>query len=113
MEKQEKKEKPYTPRRRFSPEFRARMVELVRAGRSPASLSREFEVAPQVIGRWLQQADRDEGRRCDGPTTEERTEVQRLRRENARLREEREILKKAAAWFARETGTTTPGSSDS
>lgn len=113
MEKQAKKEKPYSPRRRFSAEFRARLVELVRAGRSPASLSREFEVAPQVIGRWLQQADRDEGRRADGPTTEERTEVQRLRRENARLREEREILKKAAAWFARESGTTTPGSSDS
>ena len=109
----EKKENPYTRRRRFSPEFRARMVELVRAGRSPTSLGREFEVAPQIIGRWLQQADRDEGRRADGLTTDERTELQRLRRENARLREERDILKKAAAWFARETGTITPGSSDS
>jgi transposase len=109
----EKQEKPYTRRRRFSAEFRARMVELVRAGRSPTSLGREFEVAPQVIGRWLQQADRDEGRRADGLTTDERSELQRLRRENARLREERDILKKAAAWFARETGTITPGSSDS
>jgi transposase len=109
----ETKEKPYTRRRRFSAEFRTRMVELVRAGRSPASLGREFEVAPQVIGRWLQQADRDEGRRADGLTSDERTELQRLRRENGRLREERDILKKAAAWFARETGTITPGSSDS
>jgi transposase len=109
----ETKEKPYRRRRRFSAEFRTRMVELVRAGRSPASLGREFEVAPQVIGRWLQHADRDEGRRADGLTSEERTELQRLRRENGRLREERDILKKAAAWFARETGTITPGSSDS
>ena len=108
-----KQEKPYTPRRRYPSEFRTRLVELVRSGRSPASLSREFEVAPQVIGRWLLQADRDEGRRPDGLTTDERTELQRLRRENARLREERDILKKAAAWFARETGTITPGSSDS
>ena len=108
-----KKEKPYRRRRYYAAEFRGRMVELVRAGRSPASLGREYEVAPQVIGRWLQQADRDEGRRSDGVTTDERTELQGLRRENARLREEREILKKAAAWFARETGTITPGSSDS
>jgi transposase len=70
-------------------------------------------VAPQVIGRWLQHADRDEGRRDEGLTSEERTELQRLRRENGRLREERDILKKAAAWFARETGTITSGSSDS
>jgi transposase len=108
-----KKEKPYTRRRRFPAEFRTRLVELVRSGRSPASLGQEFEVAPQVIGRWVQQADRDDGRRSDGVTTDERTELHRLRRENARLREEREILKKAAAWFARETGTITPGSSDS
>ena len=114
MEKKgKKKEKPYTRRRRFAAEFRARLVELVRGGRSPASLGQEFEVAPQVIGRWVQQADRDEGRRADGLTTNDRTELQRLRRENARLREERDILKKAAAWFARETGTITPDSSDS
>jgi transposase len=113
MEKKRKKEKPYRPPRQFPAEFRTRMVELVRAGRSPASLGREFEVAPQIIGRWVQQADRDEGRRSDGITTDERTELQRLRRENARLREERDILKKAAAWFAQETGTITPRSSDS
>jgi transposase len=101
------------PRKRYSSEFRARMVELVRAGRSPSALAREFEPTSQAIGRWVRQADRDEGRRDDGTTTAERTELQQLRRENARLREEREILKKAAAWFARETGTITPESSNS
>ncbi len=108
-----KKGNVFKRRRRFPAEFRTRLVELVRGGRSPASLGQEFEVAPQVIGRWVRQADRDEGRRADGLTTDDRTELQRLRRENTRLREEREILKKAAAWFARETGTITPGSSDS
>ena len=101
------------PRRRYSAEFRARIVELVRAGRSPASLAREFEPTPQAIGRWVRQADRDAGRREDGLTTTERTELQQLRRDNARLREEREILKKAAAWFARETDVITPESSNS
>jgi transposase len=106
-------EKPFKRRQRYPPEFRARMVELVRAGRSPAALAREFEPTAQAIGRWVQQADRDEGRRADGMTTAERTELQQLRRENARLREERAILKKAAAWFARETGAITPESSNS
>ena len=91
-------------------EYRQRIVELVRAGRSPESLAREFEPTAQCIRNWVRQADRDEGRRSDGLTTEERTELQRLRRENATLREEREILKKAAAWFARETGSVPPGS---
>ncbi len=90
-----------------------RIVELVRAGRSPEELSREFEPTAQCIRNWIRQADRDEGRRADGLTTEERTELQRLKRENATLREEREILKKAAAWFARETGSIPPGSSNS
>jgi transposase len=89
------------------------MIELVRAGRSPGSLAREFEPSAQCIYNWVRQADRDEGRRDDGLTTDDRTELQRLRRENATLREEREILKKAAAWFARETGSIPPGSSNS
>jgi len=94
-------------------EYRRRIIELVRAGRSPESLAREFEPTAQCIRNWVRQADRDEGRRRDGLTTDERTELQRLRRENATLREEREILKKAAAWFARETGSIPPGSSNS
>jgi transposase len=79
------------------------MIELVRAGRNPEELAREFEPSAQAIRNWVVQADRDEGRRKDGLTTEERQELSRLRRENRRLREEREILSKAAAWFARET----------
>jgi transposase len=79
------------------------MIELVRAGRNPEDLAREFEPSAQSIRNWVVQADRDEGRRKDGLTTEERQELSRLRRENRRLREEREILSKAAAWFARET----------
>ncbi len=100
-------------RRRYPLEFRQQMVELVRAGRSAAELAREFEPTEQAIRNWVRQADRDQGRRSDGLTTADRTELQRLRRENATLREEREILKKAAAWFARETGSIPPGSSNS
>ena len=100
-------------RRPYPVECRQRIIELVRAGRTPESLAREFEPTAQCIRNWVRQADRDEGRRSDGLTTEERTELQRLRRENATLREEREILKKAAAWFARETGSIPPGSSNS
>jgi transposase len=79
------------------------MVELVRVGRTPEDLAREFEPSAQAIRTWVQQADRDEGRRKDGLTTGEREEIRRLRRQVKQLELEREILKKAAAWFARET----------
>jgi transposase len=85
----------------------------VRSGRTPEELGREFEASADVIRKWVIQSDRDEGRREDGLTTVEREELQRLKRENRQLREEREILKKAAAWFARETGTIPPESSGS
>jgi len=97
----------------FPPEFRRQMVELVRAGRTPAELSREFEVSANSIRIWVRQCDLDEGRRDDGLTSDEREELRRLRRENRQLREEREILKKATAWFARETGSVPPKSSSS
>jgi transposase len=100
-------------RRPYPLEYRQRIIELVRGGRSAESLAREFEPTAQCIRNWVRQADRDEGRRTDGLTSEERAELRRLRRENATLREEREILKKAAAWFARETGSIPPGSSNS
>ena len=87
----------------YPPAFRRQMVELIRAGRSPEELAREFEPTAQAIRNWVVQADRDEGRRGDGPSTAEREELRRLRRENRRLREERDILAKAAAWFAQET----------
>ena len=89
----------------YPEEFRQQILELVRAGRSPEELAQEFEPTAQSIRNWVAQADRDDGRRQDGLTTEERDELRRLRRENKTLREEREILKKAAAWFARETGS--------
>ena len=87
----------------YSPEFRSRMVELVRAGRTPEELAKKFEPSAGAIRTWVSQADRDDGRRKDGFTTAEKDEVRRLRRENKILREEREILRKAAAWFAKET----------
>ena len=96
----------------YAPEYRRQMVELVRTGRPPGELAREFECSSQAIRNWVRQADRDEGRREDGVTSVEREELRRLRRENRPLREERDILKKAAAWFARETGTV-PGRSSS
>ncbi len=96
----------------YAPEYRRQMVELVRAGRTPGELAREFGCSSQAVRNWVRQADRDEGRREDGLTSVEREELRRLRRENRQLREEREILKKAAAWFARETGTV-PGRSSS
>ncbi len=92
----------------YAPEFRQQMVELVRAGRSAEELAREFEPSAQAIRNWVAQTDRDEGRRGDGLTSAEREEMRRLKRENRRLRLEREILAKAAAWFARETGSIPP-----
>ena len=86
--------------RPYAPEFRRQMVDLVRSGRTPEALSREFEPTAQAIWNWVRQADRDDGRRQDGPTSGEREELTRLRRENRQLRQEREILAKAAAWFA-------------
>ena len=97
----------------YPPEFRQQMVELVRAGRTPGELSREFEPSSQAIANWVRQADRDEGRREDGLTSSEREELARLRREIKPLRTEREILAKAAAWFARETDSIPAKSSSS
>jgi transposase len=98
---------------RYPPEFRRKIVELVRAGRSPAQVAREFEPSLQTIQNWVKQADLDEGLRKDGLTTAERTELTKLRREVKQLKLEREILSKAAAWFARETDSIPPKSSNS
>jgi transposase len=76
-------------------------------------LAKEFEPSAQAIRNWVIQADLDEGRRDDGLTSTQRDELLRLRRENRRLKEEREILKKAAAWFARETNSIPDPSSSS
>jgi transposase len=90
------------------------MVDLVRAGRDPDELAREFEPTAQSIRHWVGVADRRDGRReerVEGITSTERDELIRLRRENKQLRQERDILSRAAAWFARETGAVPSGSS--
>ena len=115
----------------YAPEFRQQMVDLVRAGRDPQDLAREFEPSAQAIRNWVADAGRRDGRREPKPaaadvalTSTERDELARLRRENKQLRLEREILSRAAgtpshmcdgnpAWFARETGVVPPGSSHS
>lgn len=96
----------------YPPEFRRQMVELVRSGRTPEELAREFEPTAQSIWNWVRRAERDGGVRKDGGVTSpEREELTKLRRENLRLRQERDILAKASAWFAREKAPN--GSSNS
>jgi transposase len=88
----------------YPPEFRAEAIRLVRSGdRTLAEIAKDLGVSQQSLRNWVRQADLDDGRRHDGLTSDERAELARLRRENRVLREEREILKKAAAFFAKET----------
>ena len=89
----------------YAAEYRRRLVELARAGRPLRALTREFEPSVETIRQWLRQAELDAGERSDGVTSSEREELVRLRREDRVLREAREILAKAAAWFATETGS--------
>jgi transposase len=89
----------------YAPEYRRRIIELARSGRPIAQLAREFEASANAIRKWVKQTGLDEGLLSDGLTIAEREELNRLRRENRVLREEREILAKAAAWFATETGS--------
>ena len=99
----------------YAPEFRRQIVDLVRAGRDPDDLAREFEPTAQSIRHWVGVADRRDGReeKPEVVTPSERDELLRLRRENKQLRLERDILSRAAAWFARETGAAPSGSSNS
>lgn len=97
----------------YPPEFRRRVLELVRSGRSVNAVAREFDISRQTIMNWQKQDDLDSGRRDDGLTSDEHKELVQLRRENKRLKMEQEILSKAAAWFARETNAIPPKSSDS
>jgi transposase len=91
----------------YPPEYRAEAVRLVReGGRTPRQLSIELGCSEEAIRNWLKQADLDDGRRSDGLTSAERDELRRLRAENRVLRMERDLLKKAAAFFAKEIEPT-------
>lgn len=92
------KTKPPYPR-----EFREEAIRLLRSGRQPEELGRELGVTGQTLRDWLKRADLDAGTRTDGLTSDEREELRRLRRRVHRLEQEKEILKKAAAYFAQET----------
>ncbi len=94
-----------TKRKYYSPEFKERMVELMRSGRGAAQLSKEFGVSQSTLTSWMWRA-RIEAGEVEGLTKDERSELAELRRENAKLREEREILKKFAAWSAQESNWT-------
>ena len=102
METVEKK-KP-RPRRSYTPEFKAEIVECCQRGdRSIGQVARDFDLTETAVREWVKQAERDAGTRHDGLTSAEREEVNQLRRENRRLREDVEILKRATAFFAKET----------
>jgi len=93
------------PRRSFTPEFKAEIVELCQRGdRSVGQVARDFDLTETAVREWVKQAERDAGTRHDGGlSTDERAELAQLRRENRRLREDVEILKRATAFFAKET----------
>lgn len=98
----------------YPAEFRQQMIELVRAGRSPAQLSREFGCTAQSISNWVSQANVDaEPADSPGLTTAEREELTRLRRQVRQLQMERDILAKATAWFAGHDAKTYTTSSNS
>jgi transposase len=87
----------------YPPEFRAEAVELIHSGtKSFSQLSRDLGVSDQTLRNWVRQAELDSGRRHDGLTTNERDELRRLRAENRTLRMERDLLKKAAVFFAKD-----------
>ncbi len=97
----------------YPPEFRRKVVELVRSGRTHRAVAEEFKLSKQTVASWLKQDDLDTGRRSDGLTSAEHEEIVRLRKKVKQLEVEREILSKAAAWFARETDSVPPKSSNS
>ena len=89
----------------YPPEFRREAVQMLRAGRTPRELAESLGVSQQTLRNWRRQDQLDRHERDDGLTSDERDELRRLRRENARLKQERDLLKRAAAFFAAETET--------
>jgi transposase len=89
----------------YPEEFRREAVQMLRAGRTPRELAESLGVSEQTLRNWRRQDQRDRHERDDGLTSDERDELRRLRRENARLKQERDLLKRAAAFFAAETET--------
>lgn len=103
MKKQTKQQQARRARRSFTPEFKADAVKLVRSGKSVSQVARELDLTETALRVWVQRAEADAGERQDVLTTEERQELARLRREVKTLRQEREILKAAATFFAKES----------
>ena len=97
--------KPRRRRRAFMPEFKAEIVELCQRGdRSVGQVAKDFDLTETAVREWVRQAERDAGTRQDGGlASSERQELAELRRENRRLREDVDILKRATAFFAKET----------
>ncbi len=93
--------------------YREQMIALARGGRNAKELAQEFEPSEQTVRNWIFQAEGDRWVRPGVPTSDERAELQRLRRENHQVKVERDILRKAAAWFARLSGTIRPEFSSS
>jgi transposase len=92
------------PRRAFTPEFKAEIVELCQRGdRTVGQVAKDFDLTETAVRAWVKQAEIDTGARGDGLTSDERVELARLRQENRRLREDVDILKRATAFFAKET----------
>jgi transposase len=89
----------------YPEEFRREAVQMLRAGRTPRELSESLGVSQQTLRNWRRQDQLDRHERDDGLTSDEREELRRLRRENVRLKQERDLLKRAAAFFAAETET--------
>jgi len=92
------------PRRSFTAQFKAEIVELCQRGdRSVGQVAKDFDLTETAVREWVKQAQLDTGTRTDGLTSDEKTELAQLRRENRQLREDVEILKRATAFFVKET----------
>jgi len=103
MKQKKQQKKVRRARRAFTPEFKADAVKLVKSGKGATEVARQLDLTETALREWVRRADADAGERQDVLTTEERQELARLRRENKQLRQEREILKAAATFFAKES----------